>query len=481
VTGSVEAHLRLVVDSEGRIFIPRVGAVVVGGLRYGDLADALTRRFSEQFRQAKVSVVVGRLHGLTIYVTGFAVSPGAYTVSSLDTAVDAVLAAGGPSAGGSFRSVELRRNSRLVTTLDLYELLINGDKTHDTVLQNNDVLNIEPVGPEMAVTGSVNNPAIFEAKPGETLGDMIKFAGGLDSLADQSRIIIARLEDLDAAGTQQIPYAQAQGLPAERAEIVRVLSLAQIARPLERQAILATIEGEVDHPGRYYLAPNATMADLLARAGGLTTGAFVYGTEIQRETIRQQQQASFDKAINNLELAAAAAPISQLGGGADKAAGAVARGQAALAIVNRLRERKPDGRLVLPIAPTATELPGALALENNDRVFVPPRPKTVGVFGAVYQAGSFEYSPGSRVGDFVRLAGGPQKIADRRDIFVVRANGSVLSSQQVHDLAKRPALPGDVIFVPVRTSPSAFDKLVEIATVVFQFGIGALTVKALTD
>jgi len=476
VTGSVEAKLRLEIDNEGRIFVPRIGSINVAGIRYGDLADALSRRFAEQFKQAKVSVVIGRLHGLTIYVTGFAMSPGAYTVSSLSTMIDAVLAAGGPSAGGSFRSIQLRRAGRLIADLDLYDLLLNGDKSHDAVLQNDDVLNIAPAGPEVAVSGSVNNPAIFEAKRGETLGDMIRYAGGLDSLADDKRLVVVRLGDLDATGSRQITFDQARGFPAERGSIVRILSLATIARPQERQAILATIEGEIDHPGRYYLAPGATVADLLAQSGGLTSGAFVFGVQIQRETIRQQQQASFDKAIDNLELAAAAAPISSLTVGA---ATATARGQAALAIIARLRDRKPDGRLVLALAPDAVTLPGQLGLENNDRIFVPPRPKTVGVFGAVYQTGSFLYAPATRIGDYLKLAGGPQKFADRGDIFVVRANGAVLSSHQVHGLGSKPALPGDVIFVPVRTSPNAFDKLVEIASLVYEFGIGALTLKAL--
>ena len=270
VSGSVEAELRLVIDREGRIFVPKVGSINVAGVRYGDLAEALARRFSEQYKRARLSVSIGHLHGLTVYVTGYAVSPGAYTVSSLSTMVDAVLAAGGPAGGGSFRRIELRRGGQLVTTLDLYDLLLRGDKTHDAVLQNDDVLNIAPVGPELAVTGSVNAEAIYEAKPGETLADIIAFAGGLNSLADDTRLIVARLGDLDLTGSRKLTFAQARGFPAERGDIVEILSLGNIARPQERQAILATIEGEVDRPGRYYLTPGSTMADLLGRAGGLT-------------------------------------------------------------------------------------------------------------------------------------------------------------------------------------------------------------------
>jgi protein involved in polysaccharide export with SLBB domain len=479
VTGSVEANLRLVIDPEGRVFIPRVGPVSLAGVRYGDLTAALTRRFEEQFKKVNLSVVIGRLHGLNIYVTGYAVTPGAYTVSSLSTMVDAVLAAGGPAAGGSFRTIELRRNGQLVTTLDLYDLLLNGDKSHDVMLQNEDVLNIAPVGPEVAVTGSVNAEAIYEAKPGETLGDMIRDAGGASSLADDSRVMMLRLGDLDKNGWRQLPYASVATFPAERGDILRVITVADISHPRERQAILATIEGEVDHPGKYYLQPGSSIGDLLAQAGGMTTGAFVFGSELDRDSVRRQQQASFDRAIGNLELAAAAAPLQDQNGTADRAAAGAARGQAALAIIDRLKTRKPDGRLVMPIAYGATTLPTALVLENNDRLLIPPRPQTVGVFGAVYQPGSFVFNEPSRLGAYLKLAGGPQKIADKGDIFVVRANGSVMSRQQVHDFDDRPALPGDVVFVPVRTTRTAWEKLIDAATLIYGFGIGVLTLKAL--
>lgn len=479
VTGAVEADLRLTIDSEGRIFVPRIGAIDIAGVRYGDLAAALQRRFDQQYRKTNVSVVIGRLHGITVYVTGYAVSPGAYTVSSLSTLVDAVLAAGGPSGGGSFRSVQLRRAGRLVTDFDLYDLLLNGDKTHDAVLQNEDVLNIAPSGPEVAITGAVNAEAIYEAKPGQTLGDMVRYAGGFNSLADEARVVVSRLADLDAAGSRQMTFAQARVFPAERGDIVRILSLAGVARPLERQAILATLEGEVDHAGRYYLPPGSTLGDLMAQAGGMTAGAFVFGTEIDREAIREQQKASFDKAIDNLELAAAAVPLQSQNGTADRAASSAARGQASLAVIDRLKQRRPDGRLVLDIDYGASTLPLSLPLENNDRIFIPPAPKSVGVFGAVYEAGSFIWRPGTRISDYLKQAGGPQKIADKGEVFVVRANGSVLSNRQTYGFSGKPALPGDVIFVPVRTGATAFEKLLDVATLVYQFGIGALALKAI--
>ena len=141
LTGSAQADsLRLTVDSEGRVFIPRVGAVRVGGLRYGDLQSAISAQVSRQYRNFRLSVSIDELHGITVYVTGFALTPGSYTVSSLSTLVNAVLAAGGPAAGGSFRSIQLRRNGRLISDFDLYDFLLRGDKSADAMLQNGDVI-----------------------------------------------------------------------------------------------------------------------------------------------------------------------------------------------------------------------------------------------------------------------------------------------------------------------------------------------------
>jgi protein involved in polysaccharide export with SLBB domain len=475
VTGSVESNLQLTIDDDGRVFIPRVGSVAVAGVRYGDLQAALTRRFQEQFRNVTLSVAISRLHGLTVYVTGYAVSPGAYTVSSLSTMADAILAAGGPAAGGSFRIIELRRGGQLVSQLDLYDLLLSGDKSHDAVLQNEDVLNVAPAGPEVAVTGSVNSEAIFEAKPGETLGDMVRYAGGFNSLADPSRVVVQRLADLDKGGSQQLPWDKAVSFPAEGGDIVRILSLGQIARPEERQAILATIEGEVDRPGRYYLRPGATIGDLLNAAGGLTTGAFVYGADLTRESVQRQQEKSYERAITELQFAAATAPLTALG--ATDAATAAARQTAVANVVEELKQQKPDGRFVMPIPYAASGLEGDVLLENFDHIYVPPRPKTVGVFGSVYQAASFQYAENTRIGDYLKLAGGARRhVSDTGQIFVVRANGSVVSAAQDHGLVGRPAYPGDVIYVPVKTGPSAWEKIEKIATIVGQLGSTAAVI-----
>ena len=151
------------------------------------------------------------------------------------------------------------------------------------------------------------------------------------------------------------------------------------------------------------------------------------------------------------------------------------------ALLDRLRQAQPDGRIVLPIRPDGTGVPGTLPLENNDTIVVPPRPQTVGVFGAVYRPASFlidERAP-RRVRDYLKEAGGTNRLADDRDIFVVHANGAVIS-RRTGGLSA-PVLPGDIVFVPTKTqSVSLLTRLAQISSILFAGGISAATAVALT-
>ncbi|HWW66291.1 MAG TPA: SLBB domain-containing protein [Sphingomonadaceae bacterium] len=479
LTGSVQAsNLRLTIDSEGRIFVPRVGAIMVGGVRYGDVHDVIASQVSRQYRGFDLQVTVARLRGITVYVTGFARTPGSYTVSSLSTLVNAVLAAGGPSAGGSFRSIQLRRSGRLISDFDLYDLLLKGDKTGDAVLQNGDVIHIAPAGPQVAVVGSVNREAIFEVGPGETLNDAVAYAGGVNTVADNGRLMVLDSLGQRSAGWQELTAAAARTRPAHRGDIVRVLSNIGIARPLGQQPVLVTISGEVAKPGRYYFRPGTRLSDVVAEAGGLTPQAFPYASVITRESVKRQQRQSYDRAVKDVELLLTAQPVTSA-----NRAQLVQPANLALvrSIVEQLRQREPDGRLVFDMPVSATTLPGDLIVENNDSIYVPPRPVTVGVFGAVPSPASFAYERGKSIGDFLRAAGGVQKLGDKSEIFVVRANGTVLSGGRSRVLHAA-ALPGDLVYVPVDADRGEFwARLRDITGSLFGGVLGAASVKALAE
>lgn len=455
LTGSVtSSDLRLKIDSQGRVFIPRVGSVNVAGVRYGDLQSVLSAQVSRQYRNFTLSVGIGQLRGITVYVTGFAATPGSYTLSSLSTLVNAVLAAGGPSTGGSFRSIQLRRGGKLISDFDLYDLLLRGDKSADKILQNGDVIYLAPVGPQAAVIGSVNNEAIFEAAPNETVADLLLEAGGINTVADDTRaLLLDPLKDTSIGWEELLP-AEARVRKVPRAAIIRVLSGVGLVRPRARQSVLVTISGEVATPGRYYLPANTRLADAITRAGGLTRDAYSFASVFTRESVKLQQRANFQRALREFETSLT---VSALTSTLTPQGSQTERIFAARTIVAELAKVKPDGRLVLEIAPTSPGLPGDVVLENNDALYIPPRPTTIGVFGAVANPATFYMDGGRTVGDYIARSGGLQRFGNRKEIFVVRANGSVISRRGTRtDVLKLPALPGDLVFVPVNGERDKF-------------------------
>lgn len=478
MTGSIEGSADFEIDRDGTIDLPRVGTVSLVGVRYRDLKDRVAAAIGRQFRGFDVSVGIKQLRGVRVYVTGFANNPGAYTVNSLSTLVNAVLAAGGPSSGGSFRSIKLYRNGSEVVDFDLYDLIRKGDKSHDPLLQNEDVLFIPPVSQQVAVVGSVNEEAIYEARPGESIEDLLRLAGGPTSLADQSRVILYRLSDRDSGWSHQLSRADAAARAVEAGDIIQMLPQGSLLRPLDRQSTIVRIEGEVNRPGNYYVSPNTPLATVIEMAGGLTSRAFVFGTRLTRETVRAQQRDSYREAIDQMEQVLVTAPLTQdtsFNTGDRQAQLAAVRG-----FLDKLRQAEPDGRLVLDLSPSSTQLPADLILENNDRIVIPPRIDTVGVFGAVYRPASFMLGDGEpkRVRDYIDQAGGTIRAADKGSIFVVRANGEVLSKKRGALSAR--VVPGDIVFVPVRTQGSTFwAKFKDITSTLFQLGLSAATVAAI--
>jgi protein involved in polysaccharide export with SLBB domain len=473
LSGSVQGTaLRLTVDGEGRIFVPQVGAIQVGGVRYGDVRAVIAERVSRQYRAFTLEVSVARLHGLRIYVTGFARRPGAYTVTSIATLVNAVLAAGGPAEGGSFRSIQLRRGGELVSDFDLYDLLLRGDKRGDASLRDGDVIHIAPAGPQVAVIGSVNREAIFEVAPGETLADAVAYAGGVSTVADTTRLLVLDSLGQGNGGWQQLSAGDARTRVVRRADVVQVLSNVGIAHPIAQQPVLVTLSGEVARPGRYYVQPGTRLADVVAQAGGLTREAFPYASIITRESVKAQQRESFARAVDDMELQLSTQPLVS----ANRAQLATSANLQLLdQVVAKMRAREPSGRLVFDLPVDTRTLPAELLLENNDTIHVPTRPVTIGVFGAVASPASFAYREGQTIGDAVRSAGGIQSLGHRKEIFVVRANGTVLAEGS--RTLRAPALPGDLIFVPIDANRGAFwARLRDITGSLFGGVVGAATV-----
>lgn len=490
VWGSVDADLRLTVDRSGRIVVPRVGPVVVAGVRLADLNELLTRRVGQVFKNFQLSATLGRLRSIRYYVTGFVAKPGAYSVSSLATVMTGLVQSGGPSTAGSFRNIELRRNGQTVVRFDLYDLLVRGDKKGDLPLQADDVLHVGPIGAQIALIGSVNKPAVVELRPDDTVNDAIAYVGGLSAVADTRRVAIERLSERNDRRVTELALPNDGGQRVTNGDVVRAFNSVAVALPQAKQFKNVRIEGEVVRPGDYVLPPASTLMDALQAAGGLSPQAYLFGTDFSRESVRRVQETQYERALRDLETDFARSATSQKVANADDALVLNQNQVNTNRLVERLRAVKPTGRIVLDLSTSSQELP-SIAVEDGDRLYIPPRPNTVGVFGSVFNGGSYLFRAGSSVEDVLQLAGGPTKGADKGSIFVIRANGAVSSARSSgssgwlafgSNVAGLPSLPGDTVFVPEEMNKTSFlQEAKDWTQILYQFGLGAAALKTIKN
>lgn len=638
--GQIDVDARVVVDRNGQIYLPKVGSVSVAGVSYAQLSDHLKTAVGRVFRNFDLRVTIGQLRSIQIFVVGYARRPGAYTVSSLSTLVNALFASGGPSVHGSMRHVQLKRSNQVVTDFDMYDLLLKGDKSKDVALLPGDVIYIPSVGPQVALVGSVNFPAIYELHSTVTLGDQLEIAGGLTSVADGQRVIVERVDNhrtrkveefgLDAAGkardlndgdlvrifslspkfenavtvrgnvaepgrypfspgmrirdvipnreflltrdfwhkqnargnsdirpgkvdTQQdsqqpedrhqarivdsqqaaivseaelrndvkrsapeinwdyavvqrinptdlstalIPFnlskaildgSDGDNIQLQAGDVITIFSQRDIAVPNEHQSKFVRLEGEFRAPGVYKVEHGETLRSLIARAGGLTDHAYIFGAQFTRETARVQQQASLDQMARDLEMESQHQATYEAAAHPDQQLNLQAQMESQRSLIQKLRSIKASGRVVLEIAPTqrGTEAFPEIALEDGDILVVPHTPSTVNVVGSVYNQSSFIFRDNERVADYMKLSGGGTRDADMKHVFVLRADGSVLSRSNVSGiwsggLDSVRTLPGDTIVVPTRLEKgSAMRAFKDWSQIISQLGLGAAAINVL--
>ncbi len=731
--GSIDVDYRTTVDRNGLLNLPKIGSFNVAGVKAADLEKNLRAQIGRLYTNFDLSVSLGQLRGLKVFVVGPAQRPGVFTLASQATLLSAVAMAGGPAPSGSMRKVLLKRDGKVISELDVYEFLVQGDKSRDVQLAAGDVVVFQPAGPRVALTGALDTPAIYELKaPQEPVREVLRYAGGTPLLANPNLAQLERVDttqakaarfvekfqldgtglqkplrdgdvltllpispqfanavtlrghvaqplrypftpgmrirdlipdrealispdfyrrknllvqvldedeeaqrrrteryrdsrDLNTGGptnatangncgpngpygqnnvnnngantnnpyggadarsgtggyaqqgcnnanagnaidpstgqpyarnmadaqqrrtddpnrrdddryavnpprrtprplfddlnwdyavierlntrdltTQVIPFnlgkAILQGSDADNIEllpgdVVTVYSQKDIRVPVSRQTRLVSLEGEIASPGVYQLLPGDTLQSVIARAGGFTPQAYLYGLEFSREETRQRQRENLVAAIARLEAISAVQAARDAANRRDDATAAAtssavsnAATQAQLA---RLRNVQPNGRIALELQPDTTSLSSlpSVPLEAGDRIIVPSRPGFVTVAGAVVNSNAFLWKPGRTAGEYLRLAGADEA-AEPDNMFILRADGTVSHAGDNRGFWGRSNLqsqvmqPGDALIVPnqldFETWGRAFVRnLKDFAQIFTGFGIGIAAIHSL--
>lgn len=271
--GAVDVDVKAVVDRNGLIHIPRVGAVSLGGVKSSQAEGVIHAAVGRYYRDFQLSVTLGQLRGVTVYVVGQARKPGAYTLASTSTLVSALFASGGPGANGSLRHVQVKRADRVVAELDLYDFLSKGDKNADIKLQDGDTIVILAARGYVALTGKVNTPGVYELSgKNDSIDSVLALAGGLPVVADPKRAYLERVDPARKPSRSVESFAlDGDGLKRslKNGDLLTVQSLtAEFGNAI-------TLRGNVDQPVRLPWHQGMKIRDLIPNKAFLMSRASV--------------------------------------------------------------------------------------------------------------------------------------------------------------------------------------------------------------
>ncbi len=309
--------------------------------------------------------------------------------------------------------------------------------------------------------------------------------------------VVQRISDKDLS-TELIPFnlgkavlqhEDTSNLILQPGDIVTIFSQADLRVPREQQTKLVRLEGEFESSGIYRAQPGQRLRDLVNAAGGLAPSAYLYGAVFTRESTRIQQQERLDMVIAQMEkdLARQAVQASQNAKSSDEAIAAKTAMDAQRVSLDKLRQFRADGRIVLNLHPNdagVADIPD-IPLEDGDHFIVPSRPIVVSVVGDVYNQGSFIQKEGKTVSRYLRDAGGPTRAADKSKIFVVLANGAVVSKDAAPGFwsggfESMVLMPGDTVVVPEQLNPGAgLRSFKDWSQILFNFGLAAAAINVL--
>ena len=297
--GAIDIDYRATVDRNGQVNLPKVGSFTVAGVRASELERHLRAQIGRLYTNFNLNVALGKLSGVKVFVVGPARVPGVYTVSSQSTLLSAVVAAGGPGPSGSMRKVLLRRNGAVVSELDIYEFLVQGDKSKDVQLIAGDVVVFQPAGARVALNGALDTPAIYELKAAqEPVRDVLRYAGGTPVLTNPNKALVERIDPtrtpaaryveefkLDDAGLQR---------PLRDGDVLTLL-------PISPQfANAVTLKGHVAHPLRYAFTPGMRIRDLIPDKDALISPDFYRRKNLLVQTLDEEDSVSDrDRDIDN--------------------------------------------------------------------------------------------------------------------------------------------------------------------------------------
>lgn len=433
------------VNRDGTINIPDIGKINIAGLSLGEASELVKSRVDNVFIGTDAYITLNQIRDVNILVSGNAKNPGVYTLSGNSNILHALTMAGGINEYGSLRVINLVRNGNIIETLDIYDILIDGNYSLKKRLRSGDVIFVEAKKQIVTIDGAVKRPARYEVKDNEFLGSVIRYSNGIKNTADLENISLERMLDGSLKSIPIQNVSQFNSIEAIEGDLIYVREYAYRT---------ATISGAVYKPGKYTMAAGETIEDLIDKAGGFTDNAYPFGAVYENEDARfinkSAQELLYQEFLDNIIA------ISQLNIGQNFDLTPIIR------LTEDIKNSKPSGRIVVDLL--SEDGQSFLNIRAGDSLIIPEKNNSVFVYGEVSSEGAIRYVPNQGVEYFVDKSGGFKRFADNESIYILHPNGETQRYSKKRNLfANQPRdlkmYPGSVIFVPRKLDNSSTRRL----------------------
>ncbi len=425
------------INRDGSISLPDIGKIIVAGLPLYEASRLIKSKIDSALIGADSFISLSEIRDVNILVSGNAKNPGIYTLSGNSNILHAISAAGGISEFGSLREINLVRDSMVIESLDVYDLLIEGQYDLKKRLRSGDIIFVESRKNIVGIDGAVNRPAYYEVIDEQNIYSIVEYANGIKRTADLQNISLERILDGTLKTIPVVNDSQFKTIKALDGDLVYIRE-----HPYRKAKIL----GSVLKPGTYTMAAGETLDDLVAKAGGYTENAYIFGSIYKNEDAKMIEKKSkdvlYDEFLSNLlslnEQNSSGTGTTDL--------------SPIISLTREIKDTPSNGRVVVDLFDEDTA--NLYPVKEGDELFVPEKNNVVYIYGEVSTEGAVIYSPNEDVEYFVNKSGGFKKSADFKSIYVLHPNGeSILYSKKRNIFERSPAsemkiYPGSVIFIP---------------------------------
>ncbi len=424
-----------IINGDGSIALEDIGKVVLAGLTLKEAYSLIKSKVGSAYIGTEAFITLSEIRDVNVLVSGNAKNPGIYTLTGNSNILHAISSAGGISEFGSYREINLIRDGKIIDTLDVYDLLINGQYNLNKRLRSGDVVFVEARKNVVSIDGAVFRPAKYEVLDDQNLNTIIEYANGMKRTADLENISLERVLDGTLKTIPITNQVQFRNIKAIDGDLIYIRE-----HPFRE----ASISGAVLKPGTYIMAQGETLNDLVNKAGGYTDNAYVFGAVYENKDAEKidikSKEVLYQEFLDNI-LAVSQQNISQ---NFDLTP--------IVKLTKDIKDSDPNGRVVIDLVnEDATEM---YSIKEGDKLFIPELNNVVYVYGETSSEGAVMYVPGQGVDYFVDKSGGFKRYADRESIYILHPNGEsqlYKTKRNIFESSPKSSVmvyPGSIIFVP---------------------------------